>query len=688
MKKITLLLLTVASILLSNAQTTSTSNVLGTTGITAINSTTNAAFKLSINGTQKNYGTGDGTGLAATMVISPTIFLQNTTATTGKMYSINANNAGLFRISEAVGTTTFTATDRFVIAPTTGFIGMGNSAPTARLHITSSGITSATNALFVNNSANTNLLTVRDDGNVGIGIAAPTSQLHTTGSVKFAGLTLNTAAPRVLVSDATGLLSYRDATSFIADGSETKLTAGANVSVLGAGTTVSPYVIAATVPVNTAWDLNGNANATATSFLGTTTAGVDLVFKSHNIFAGIATNPEANTSFGINAYTQTSTGTYNTAFGKNCLWKNTTGINNTSIGALTMYYNTTGNDNTALARGALSSNTTGSYNTATGVSSLAYNISGSYNTASGRLALLGNTIGNYNTAVGVNSLIANTIGEYNTAIGSLSNVSVNNLTNATAIGANAYVSQSNSLILGSITGVNSAIASTNVGIGTTAPSAQLHTTSTVKFAGLTANTTPARVVVSDIDGNIAYKDAATFGSTADGSETKVNAGANVTVSGTGTIASPYIVSATVPAIPTALWTASSIGVNNITNANTGAVVIGSTITSLPNGYKLYVADGILAEKVKVALKSGVNWADYVFAKNYKLMPLSEVEVFVNKNKHLPGVQSAEELIKDGGIDVNLMFAKQMEKIEELTLYIIEQNKKIEALEKAVKKINK
>jgi trimeric autotransporter adhesin len=109
---------------------------------------------------------------------------------------------------------------------------------------------------------------------------------------------------------------------------------------------------------------------------------------------------------------------------------------------------------------------------------------------------------------------------------------------------------------------------------------------------------------------------------------------------------------------------------------------------LPTGYKLYVADGILAEKVKVALKSGVNWADYVFAKNYNLMPLQEVETFVNKNKHLPGVQSAEELIKDGGIDVNKMFAKQMEKIEELTLYIIEQNKKLEALEKVVKKISK
>jgi hypothetical protein len=61
--------------------------------------------------------------------------------------------------------------------------------------------------------------------------------------------------------------------------------------------------------------------------------------------------------------------------------------------------------------------------------------------------------------------------------------------------------------------------------------------------------------------------------------------------------------------------------------------------------------------------------------------LAEVEAFINLNKHLPGVPSAESLVKDGGVDVNQMFAKQMEKIEELTLYIIEMNKKLEKLEK-------
>ena len=110
----------------------------------------------------------------------------------------------------------------------------------------------------------------------------------------------------------------------------------------------------------------------------------------------------------------------------------------------------------------------------------------------------------------------------------------------------------------------------------------------------------------------------------------------------------------------------------------GKIGMGLDPTVTPNlfpaGYRLYVKDGILTEKVKIALTNTANWADYVFAPNYKLKPLNEVEAFVKENKHLPNVPSAEQIIKDGGIDVNQMFAKQMEKIEELTLYMIELKK--------------
>lgn len=107
----------------------------------------------------------------------------------------------------------------------------------------------------------------------------------------------------------------------------------------------------------------------------------------------------------------------------------------------------------------------------------------------------------------------------------------------------------------------------------------------------------------------------------------------------------------------------------------GKVSIGS-VSSLPGTYKLYVEDGILTEKVKVAIDGSGNWSDYVFAPEYKLRSLKEVDAFIKKNRHLPGVPSAEEVVASG-IDVATMDAKLLEKIEELTLYIINLEKKLE-----------
>ncbi len=140
------------------------------------------------------------------------------------------------------------------------------------------------------------------------------------------------------------------------------------------------------------------------------------------------------------------------------------------------------------------------------------------------------------------------------------------------------------------------------------------------------------------------------------------------------------------------WTPSpggTAGNYNIFIRNDGKVGMGVTDessdpnyspTAFAGNYKLYVGGGgIITTKVKVAVYNSTNWADYVFAPEYKLKSLDEVEAFTKANKHLPGVQSASELVKDGGIDVSQMFAKQMEKIEELTLYMIEMKKEITAL---------
>lgn len=111
-----------------------------------------------------------------------------------------------------------------------------------------------------------------------------------------------------------------------------------------------------------------------------------------------------------------------------------------------------------------------------------YNINGArVLSASGDNLLVGagagqaNTIGaTANSFFGSNAGLSNTTGVSNTIIGSSANVGSNNLSNATAIGTRAVVSQSNSLVLGSVNGVNGVTWNTNVGIGTTAPIASLH----------------------------------------------------------------------------------------------------------------------------------------------------------------------------------------------------------------------
>ena len=104
-------------------------------------------------------------------------------------------------------------------------------------------------------------------------------------------------------------------------------------------------------------------------------------------------------------------------------------------------------------------------------------------------------------------------------------------------------------------------------------------------------------------------------------------------------------------------------------------------------YSLFVKNGIKAEKVKVDIASANGWADYVFKNDYQLKTLEEVEKHINEKGHLPNVPSAQEVAKNG-INVAEMDAKLLEKIEELTLYSIEQNKKIKELNEKILKLEK
>jgi hypothetical protein len=148
------------------------------------------------------------------------------------------------------------------------------------------------------------------------------------------------------------------------------------------------------------------------------------------------------------------------------------------------------------------------------------------------------------------------------------------------------------------------------GLGTITPSAQLHTTGSVRFAGLTNDNSLTRIVVSDANGNLYYRDA------------------------------------------------SSMALNETINSD------------------LAVNGRVSAQKM-VITQTG-SWPDYVFSKQYTLPSLSEVESFINQNNHLPGIPSAAEVEKKG-IDVGNNQAALLKKIEELTLYTIQQDKELKSL---------
>lgn len=105
----------------------------------------------------------------------------------------------------------------------------------------------------------------------------------------------------------------------------------------------------------------------------------------------------------------------------------------------------------------------------------------------------------------------------------------------------------------------------------------------------------------------------------------------------------------------------------------GVMLVGSNSARTATGYQVSVDGDIIAEEVMVQNSS--SWPDYVFGKDYILMPLNELEASIQKNKHLPNVPSAAVIEKDG-IALGDMNKRLLEKIEELTLYIIDLNKKV------------
>lgn len=211
----------------------------------------------------------------------------------------------------------------------------------------------------------------------------------------------------------------------------------------------------------------------------------------------------------------------------------------------------------------------------------------------------------------------------------------------------------------------------NVGIGTTSPTAKLHVSGTGLFSGnVTASDNLTIGNNLTVGGNYsAYLIAGTDGN----NQPFIKSNINPIAIGSGSSYTMSIYDNRV-GIGTMSPNANAILDVNGNFLASGKVGIGTTsITS--NDYKLFVEGNVRARKVRVDADV---WPDYVFDSAYKMPTLEELEAFIKKNKHLPDVAPARQVEKEG-VDVGDNQALLLKKIEELTLYIIELNKKAEAV---------
>ena len=437
------------------------------------------------------------------------------------------------------------------------------------------------------------------------------------------------------------------------------------------------------------WGLTGNTGLTAGSnFIG---GDIPLEFRINSVTsayidgatgktflgyrAGLGNTSTNVVAIGQSALAGSNTGGDNLAVGFQAMNKNTTGIQNVGLGTNALYNNLGGSNNVAIGAGTLFTNVSGGSNTAIGFQALNKN-TGSNNLAFGVNALYLNQSGFLNTAVGNASLQNNLVGSSNTAIGSQA-LNKNTGSDNLAIGVNAlYLNEGG--FLNTAIG-NAALQNNLVGSGNTAIGSQALQNSTGT-------------------GNLALGVNSLKDLSTGASNTSIGNYSGVNKNGSGNIYIGFeagkVVASTIESNKLYIANSSTTQPTVYGDFSANFVSIGNNITlakrdaiATAGSYGLLVEKGILTEKLKVATISSADWADYVFESSYKLMALEEVEKFVKANKHLPNVPSADEMSKNG-LDVVTSDSKLLEKIEELTLYMIEMNKEIKALKKENEQLKK
>ncbi|GEM_PF-603450 len=561
-----------------------------------------------------------------------------------------------------------------------------------------------------------------DNGKVGI---------NTTTLEANSALTINgkVAATEYLLADGTPLLSTIT-TPWTASSSDITFDTGK----VGIGT--------ATLDANSALTVAGGLNLTGALKLDTdvviTRNGDDFLTYSsvaRNIAFGHAAGNssmtgERNMFFGRSAGSDNTEGAYNTVFGYVAGGANTTGNNNTIMGYVAGNINTTGSNNAFIGHSSGKGNTTGLSNTYMGYQSGLRN-NGSYNTLIGdkagkesllgmRNVMVGHGAGRENTnqaggntylgteagAVGVNASQNVGIGyragydsegERNVFIGYNAGNGAALASNRLYIGNDEVSQTGGSLIYGEFD-------NGKVGINTTTLEANSALTINGKVAAteyLLADGTPLLSTLTtpwtDNSGDIQF----TSGRVGIGTGNDVPAGKlevrGVTViDGNIKVLEHNDVSGEMTTLAYKFSEGRGWGYNKINdrvfyNGANGLVPFWVDLNSFhfanggDIGGDLIINGEAEATKLIVTATPGQGWPDYVFEPEFRLRPLSEVEAFVKDNKHLPEVPSAKE-VEEKGIDLGNMDATLLKKVEEVTLYLIEMNKKIEKLEEENKKL--
>ncbi|SNZ00570.1 hypothetical protein [Flagellimonas pacifica] len=207
----------------------------------------------------------------------------------------------------------------------------------------------------------------------------------------------------------------------------------------------------------------------------------------------------------------------------------------------------------------------------------------------------------------------------------------------------------------------------NVGIGTNDPNFTLDVAGTLNATSILLNGTALQTPIWSLNANEAFYNGGNVGIGTNDPNFLLDV--NGSLNATNIFLNGF-------AVQSSQWTTAG----NDISYSTGNVGIGTANTQ---GYMLAVAGNVIAEGVKVELEG--NWPDFVFGEEFNLMSLEEVSKFIGKNRHLPNIPSAKN-VEENGIDLGIMDAKLLQKIEELTLYTIQQQKEIDSLKNTNKKL--